>query len=178
MTENWLPVPEYDGLYEVSDLGRVRNVFARKGSLPNRILKGRVDKQGYIQVKLYEGGQVYHNKRVHILVAQAFLDLPFELLNLDSGRPEVNHKDLNKANNKASNLEWASSKENSQHAARMGKAAMGKLTLEQVIEIKRMLRFPRIYTHAEIASQFDVTRRQISNIHEGRAWSHVRAPSD
>lgn len=97
MVEEWRAVMGYEGLYEVSSDGRVR-------SLNYRGVQGRIedlspgDKGGYLAVVLYSRG-VQQGRLVHRLVAQAFLDNPLEL-------PEVNHIDENPSNNHVSNLEW------------------------------------------------------------------------
>lgn len=103
--EYWRPVVGYEGLYEVSNLGRIKSFDTyRKG--PNgsiRIYKGRILKpfingRGYLQVTLSKNGT--HKKfQVHRLVALHFLPNPSNL-------PEVNHKDENKLNNSVDNLEW------------------------------------------------------------------------
>lgn len=92
MEEIWLPIIEYDGLYDVSNLGRIRN------SRTNKILRLGKHRQGYKLVSLYK------NKKqktflVHRLVAMAFIENPHSFL-------EINHIDENKENNNVSNLEW------------------------------------------------------------------------
>lgn len=109
--EYWRPVVGYEGLYEVSNLGRIKSFDTyRKG--PNgsiRICKGRIlkpwtTKNGYLLVNLYKNGK---KKKfyVHRLVAEAFLPNPDNL-------PEVNHKDENKLNNNVENLEFCDCKYN------------------------------------------------------------------
>lgn len=92
MNEIWRSVKDYEGLYEVSNLGRVRN--CRTG----RVLRLWKDKYGYLLVGLHKDG-VRKHCLVHRLVAQAFLPNPNNL-------PQVNHKDENKENNRVENLEW------------------------------------------------------------------------
>ena len=97
--------------YQVSSLGRVRsNNYLGHGE--THILALCADSKGYLRVRLYFG--TYRKTcKVHRLVAEAFLENPFEL-------PEVNHKDGNKANNAVFNLEWTSSSDNVKHAYRAG----------------------------------------------------------
>lgn len=105
----WQPIKGYEGLYEVSSDGRVR-------SLNYRGVKGRVeevtlnDNRGYLQVKLYKDKKGT-SLSVHRLVALAYIKNPKDL-------PQVNHLDEDKANNKVSNLEWCSAKDNANHGTR------------------------------------------------------------
>ena len=95
--EEWKNVIGYEGLYEVSNKGNVRNVRR------NTLLRFS-NNQGYIQVWLYKNG-IRTGLKVHRLVAQAFIPNPDNL-------PEVNHKDENPINNSVNNLEWCDHKYN------------------------------------------------------------------
>lgn len=97
MMEEWRAVPGYEGLYEVSNMGNVRNVRR------NKLLRLQKN-QGYIRVWLYKNG-IQTGLRVHRLVAQAFLPNPDNL-------PEVNHLDEDKSNNRVENLEFCDRKYN------------------------------------------------------------------
>lgn len=101
MCEIFLDVEGYETLYEISNLGNVRN----KAS--GRLLKPRKSSNGYLRVILYKGDGTYKNYSVHRLVANAFLPNPLNL-------PEVNHKDFNKLNNSVDNLEWCSRQYNAE----------------------------------------------------------------
>lgn len=99
--EIWKDIEDYKGLYQVSNLGRVRSLD-RIDAL-GRLRKGKVLAYnlvgaGYLQVGLHRDGKV-EQKLVHRLVSEAFLPNPDNL-------PEVNHKDEDKTNNNISNLEW------------------------------------------------------------------------
>ena len=103
MDENWKEVVGFEGLYEVSDLGRVRSLVQRNRRKPGILTPGD-NGWGYLVVNLYKDGKRKAMK-VHRLVAEAFLPNP---LNLET----VNHRDENKTNNSASNLEWMRNKDN------------------------------------------------------------------
>ena len=98
--EHWKSIAGYEGLYEVSDLGRVKSLWYGK----EKILKPTKDTQGYLLVGLHKEGQKKMSF-VHRLVAKAFIQNPNNL-------ETVNHKDEVKTNNVASNLEWMSQKDN------------------------------------------------------------------
>lgn len=104
MEEIWRDIEGYEGLYQVSDLGRVKSLYT------NRILKGSKDAKGYLIVKLCKNS-IKSNKTIHRLVAQAFIPNP-------ENKPQVNHIDENKTNNMVSNLNWMTSKENNNHGTR------------------------------------------------------------
>lgn len=109
--EIWKKVKDYEGLYEVSNLGRVRSL-PRNGTIPEpRIMKIGKDKDGYGVVTLRNTKRC--TKRVHRLIANAFLPNPYN-------KPQINHKDGNKLNNIIDNLEWATGSENILHAKRVG----------------------------------------------------------
>lgn len=107
MMEEWKEIPGYEGLYEVSNKGNVRNVRR------NTLLRLQKTKYGYIQVYLYKNG-IRTGLRVHRLVAQAFL------LNTDN-LPEVNHRDEDKTNNRVDNLEFCDRKYNVNYGSRKDK---------------------------------------------------------
>lgn len=120
--EVWKDIEGYEGHYQVSDFGRVRSLDRVSSS--GRKLKGKVLKQkitkGYNMVGLSKDGK-QKNKTVSRLVAKAFTP------NLEN-KPEVNHVDENKRNNRADNLEWVTSKENANHGTR--KDRIGKYVRE------------------------------------------------
>ena len=99
MQEKWRPVVGYEGLYEVSNLGRVRRI---------RIVEPTKKKHGYMQISLVGKDGVRRSHRLHRIVAMAFIPNP-------EGKPQVNHRDENPENNRAKNLEWATAEENTNY---------------------------------------------------------------
>lgn len=104
--EEWESIHDFGFRYEVSNTGKVRNVVTK------RILKQTPDRKGYKTVTLYRGGYGFQ-KRVNILVAEAFLGGPYPGL-------DVHHKDNDKTNNNVDNLEWCTRRENVLHAIEDG----------------------------------------------------------
>ena len=101
----WKDIKGYEGLYQVSDEGEVRSLGnGNSNSSKERIIKPTKDKYGYLYITLCKNGKKKTIK-IHRLVAEAFLPNPDNL-------PEVNHKDENKINNRANNLEFCDRKYN------------------------------------------------------------------
>lgn len=179
ITEEWRPVVGYEGLYSVSDAGRVR-------SHRNHIfLKPYIGKKGYAHVTPSRA-----NRRVktaiHTLVANAFIGL----------RPigqEVNHKNGRKADNRLDNLEYVSQPENVRHAYRTGLAATGDshysrtkpeqlargersaksdLTEDRVREIRHVYANTKI-SYVKLAVQFGITAAAVGYIVRRESWTYI-----
>lgn len=104
MMEVWKDITEFQGMYQVSSLGRIKSFRGKT----ERILQLTISKRGYYVVGLWRN-QKNRLCTIHRLVALHFIDNP-------GNKREVNHIDSNKLNNSVSNLEWATPKENSYHA--------------------------------------------------------------
>lgn len=127
--ETWKDIPDFDG-YQISDLGRLRCCRDNHGRITGiyRIIRPSVDKEGYFYMsmsKMADTPKKQYRKRVNRLVAEAFIG--------PSPQPNmvVDHKDDNKQNNRASNLQWKTFAENSTLAS---KAGLYKTKMVRIIE--------------------------------------------
>lgn len=122
LKELWKDIEGYEGLYQVSNLGRIKSLVRVRNNydinttlftkivVPEKIRKLQLTKDGYYRVGLTKNKkQTYF--QVHRLVAKAFIPNP-------ENKPQVNHKDENKLNNRIDNLEWCISKYNANYGTR------------------------------------------------------------
>ena len=125
--EIWKDIKGYEGLYQISNLGRVKS-FPRAGTRTKkeRILKTRFSYNGYERISLSKE-DIDKAYFIHRLVAQAFISNPYNY-------KEINHKDENSRNNKVSNLEWCDRSYNINYKNRNKKVA-DKLAI-RVIQLK------------------------------------------
>lgn len=172
--EIWKDIEDYEGLYQISNLGRVKSLERkikrrndRIQTVKERILKLNLDKEGYHTVKLHKEGKG-KNFKVHRLVALAFISNPDNKL-------EVNHIDGIKTDNKVTNLEWNTRNENMQHAVDNGlhdqkgsKSNTAKLTEEQVLEIMDSNSTCRV-----LAKIYNVNSSTINRIKNRKIWKDI-----
>lgn len=134
--EIWKPIDGYDGVYEVSNFGRVKSntriiPHKRFGCVVRRgvIFKPQLTHKGYFFVGL--NGVDFKCKVIHRMVAIAFIPNP-------KNKPEVNHINSIRTDNRVENLEWVTSKENSQHSILYGNRVMHKkeTPLDLIIKMK------------------------------------------
>lgn len=162
--ERWLSVYGWEGLYEVSDLGRVRSL-PRKGTRGG-VMRQSVDKKGYKVVGLRSANE-RKLRFVHTLVAEAFI----------GPRPdgmECCHWDGNQRNNAPSNLRWDTKAGNCADRNRHGNGPQGerhgasRLTESEVLAIRRDCRYQK-----EIAIEYKVSKSLVSLIQRRERWAHV-----
>ena len=180
MKEVWKDIPDYDGRYQVSNIGRVRSLdkevinSGRRLFCKGRVLSSSKHNMGYLRVSL--PFIIRQKKRksffIHRLVLMAFKGMPTKK------RYDCNHINGIKADNRIENLEWCSRKENIRHSFRIGLSKQGedhhrsKLKEKDVVEIKELLRNKKL-KQIEIARKFNVSDVAISMIKSKRNWSHI-----
>lgn len=160
--EIWKDIPEYEGYYQASNLGRIRRYGVKN------IIKPILTRDGYHRISLSKKG-VIKNKFVHRLVAETFI-------NNTEDKPFINHKDGNKQNNEVDNLEWVTSNENTLHSYRLGlQSKQGEKNNQsilkdfQVREIKS-----RVLSARELATKFGVSIACVNAILTGVNWKHIK----
>lgn len=128
--ETWKAIAGYEGLYEVSDLGRVRSLNYNHTGVA-KILNPRKNRGGYLLVALFKDGK-RKDMQVHRLVAQAFIHNPNNL-------ETVNHRDEVKTNNAASNLEWMSVADNLNYGSHNRRSAEARVNNPKMSKPVRQL---------------------------------------
>ena len=122
--ETWKDIKGFEGIYQISNMGRAKSFKAD----PNgRILSIKNSKGDYLNIVLCHGNK-RRSVKVHRLVAEAFIPNP-------DNKPEVNHKDGNKQNNRVGNLEWVTRAENHRHAL-----ALNPNILKGMVQYNRYIR--------------------------------------
>jgi hypothetical protein len=187
MLEIWKDVPGYEGFYKASDRGNfvscgrviteIHGSRAAVKTYPGRLILPLIYKTGYRYITFSKNGFV-KRYRAHIVIAKIFVPNPYNY-------PEINHKDENKGNNAASNLEWCSHVYNINYGTgnkRKGQSQRGsiriassgennhnsKLTENQVKSI-----YYDIRTLKEIANEYSVSFSLISLIKRKKTWKQV-----
>ena len=182
MEEIWKDIQGYEGLYQISSIGRVRslnriNHFEGKNQIKKyqcgQLLKGKVLKykyvHGYTNVTLYTEKHRHKQYQVHRLVAQAFIPNP-------NNYPQINHKDGNKLNNCVANLEWVTNQQNREHALKNGlhlcgeKCSWSKLKQKDVDFIRQN---KNIHSNKELVNMFNVSVGCIKSVLNGSSWKKI-----
>lgn len=157
-TEVWKPVPGYEGLYEVSDLGRVRNVIT------GRVRRAGPHPKGYSLVQLYKNGE-RSSYTVHSLVIGAFL----------GPRPpgtDIDHINGIRTDNRLSNLRYLDCVLNRRRDQTGEANNQRKLTKSQVHEIRGRYSLGTVSQY-ELGREYGVRQTTISKIVRGDRWSHL-----
>lgn len=170
MTELWKAITGFED-YEISNQGRVRShKYGR-----TTILRTRKTHDGYLWYNLCKGGKQF-GKRAHRLVAEMFIDNP-------ENKPTVNHKDGNKENNSVDNLEWATRKEQLEHAYEHGlklpmsgtKCWKSLLTETEVKEIRKIYKaHDKAYGMKALARKYNVSESTIDKCVRRESYKDIK----
>ena len=162
--EEWRPIPGFEGLYDVSNIGRVRSY---KRGPPGRILRAAINPSTrYFCFSIVRLREKRRTRPVHVLVAAAFL----------GQRPrgyQVNHISGDRQDNRPENLEYLTPSENQLHACRVLGSRRGKvkLTDDQVREIRTLA---GTMVQREIGRRFGVMGSYVSEILSGKKRARVQ----
>lgn len=177
-SEEWTPIVGYEGHYEVSNLGRIRSVERRVKTtnsgvattqlIRKKIFKPQPARQGYHQVCLCRNNH-RHSYSICRLVAKAFIPNPLN-------KPQVNHKNSNRKDNRAENLEWVTALENMRHASIQGNLVKGEKNNKSKLNTDKVRLIRIIYplmTFKELGKIFGVDASNIGYIVKGITWKHI-----
>ncbi len=144
MKEIWKDIKGYEGLYQISNLGRIKSLPKINGYKFQKelIRKNELGTNGYLIIVLNKNSK-HHSYSIHRLVAQAFIPNPKD-------KPQVNHKDGNKLNNNVENLEWTTRSENQKHAYKLG-----LLKPYPLMPIKRMKKVNQYTLQGKLITNFN-----------------------
>lgn len=178
--EVWKPVIGFEKQYEVSSLGKIRNldknITSKLGKMvliKGKLLKPGLDKDGYVRMRFCLGSKqndiVGKSIGVHIVVAMAFINNPLN-------KPLINHKNGIKTDNRIDNLEWCTSSENVQHAYDTGlacskkgeKCHKSKLKEDDIVSIRNSTK-----SYNELSVYYNVTVSAIRLIIQRKNWKHI-----
>lgn len=174
MKEIWKDVNEHKGVYQVSNLGRVRSLDRQYISSDGRKLffKGKVLKpsnsNGYLRVNLKKEGKT-NSRFVHRIVADAFI------VNVNNC-PQINHIDGNKENNNINNLEWSSSKDNVIHSHINNLVTKRKLSKADIFNIFKDKTSGM--KNKDIGIKYNVSTTTITRIINRDYWHYIDIPED
>ena len=176
--EIWERCIGFENSYEISTLGNVRSVDrfveGRRGLIKGKNITKRKNKRGYYEIRVGINGK-YEDRIVHRLVAKTFIP------NLEN-KPQVNHINGNKLDNRIENLEWNTNSENQKHAYKIGTQPNKKgsnnsntsLTDDIVINIINIFNLGK--KPSIISKELNISLGIIRNIVQGRTWKHLNIP--
>lgn len=178
--EIWMPCPEYENVYEISNLGRLKSkavYIQNEGNFDGGYIKHikvknqTINRDGYMTSKLCYLGKC-RRLTIHRLVAKAFIPNP-------DNCTQVNHIDGNKMNNNIKNLEWVTAARNVQHAWETGlmtnehmlgsKHHNAKVTEKDVKDI----RANKALTRKELCLKYNLSASTLADILNKKTWKHV-----
>lgn len=170
MKEIWKDIPQYEGIYQASNMGRIRSLLHRGGKKPS--LMKTQERNGYLRVPLTDKNGNRSHKSVHRLVLESFLGC--------IENHEVNHKNGIKSDNRISNLEWCTRSENQTHAFKNGLQIPLKgseignsiLTENDILRIRSEYKKKGV-TYQSLANEYNTSKQNVYCIIKRKTWSHV-----
>lgn len=171
MKEIWRKIPGFTK-YEASDLGNIKT-FNWKGSGQERVMKPARDASGYLRTVLIDDEGRKRTVKVHRIIASTFL------IN-ELNKPEVNHLNAVKDDNRVVNLEWATRQENLNHSKEnnlqrvlKGSEIGNSILNEDIVRSIRKEYKPRIVTQRMLAKKHGVDWTTIKDVISRRSWKHI-----
>lgn len=164
--EIWKPVVGFEGAYEVSSLGKLKRIADACGTHTGRIVRCSVVRRGYIRTALSYKSKITW-QFVHRIVAMAFIPNP-------ENKPCVNHIDCCPSNNKVSNLEWVTYRENTTHAQENNRIIVGEqCTFTKLKSSDILLIRSSSLSVEELAEKFGVHPQTIKKVISKKTWKHI-----
>lgn len=164
--EKWVKVNGFEYCFEVSNLGGVRSIDrfinhykGGKSFIKGVVKRSRLNKYGYSRINLKTGGKSY-DRSIHRLVALAFIKNPLN-------KPQVNHINGVKTDNRVENLEWCTNEENTLHATK-NRLIKTKLTDIEALEI-----YNSNDTQRSLGEKYGVNAVIVWRIKNKRAYKHI-----
>jgi hypothetical protein len=188
--EIWKDIPEYEGFYQVSNIGNIKSLdryveVNRKGGLfytkkEGRTILPNIDRYGYKKLNLYHNKYNRKTFTVHRLVAIAFIPNP-------ENYDQINHIDGDKLNNHVDNLEWCNAKQNHTHAVKNGLIDFSKFNFNpqkgedhgnSILTEKEVLSIRNDYkkgsgSYYDLSIKYNTSKPNIADIIKRRSWNHI-----
>lgn len=176
MNEEWRDIEGYEGVYQISNLGRVKSldrmVGHNKGGkklIRGKLKRAHIAKNGYPMLNLSNKNR-QESVYLHRILGKTFLPNPRRL-------ETINHKDGNKENFDLSNLEWASHSENISHAYRTGLRKPTRILDDCIVLSIITFAHKRHTSQQSLANCFGVTRSCVQSIVRRNTWKHMPWPT-
>lgn len=164
--ERWADAPGFEGLYQISTMGRLKSIarmktnHGKKQLVKAKIKSQRIGSHGYYRSNLLKNGKSY-TRTIHRLVALAFLE--------PSEKKQVNHKNGDRLDNRVENLEWVTNRENQRHRSRVLNSTAGQFKKRPVVRTNKTTgKTEQEYNSLSEARDWVRERTDYSRAHESK----------